>query len=523
MVRVRPVSFMVALCLLLGWAATCANSAIAQAAGKGNPAGTAQEGGKHAGPSTAPVAGQGAATNPAGGAANASNQGAANAAPPDTQTPKDAAAPKIAAIVPAAPPIAPNEPLVLEGSGFAKDAKDNIVTFVDPSGNAYAPAKVVDVNTDSGRLTVIATLGMAGKWSVTVAAAGGAKSNAYAFPVEDVEPVVFQSPRVYAFAAAAVVASLFLLAITAWMLWAIHSAQTAKAEEDRWSLTDALSEESICQPKEIRTKKDVILLASSSRLIALIGLMGILSTVLGIGYCIMWNLMIYGTVPDLSGVQAFLLGSATLFAPYLANKISDMVTPSSKPQAAPANGQTGAGLAVTALAPTSPTANPAPQPIHLIGTGFQGGVSATLTDPAQVQRPVAAGDITAVSNTQVSLNAVLNTPGAWKATIANAGAGPGTSVDFKVTGPPTIDSLDNAAGLTHGANAQALTFRGSGFMSELTVKITDPAGAASTLTPSQLTATQVVVSAALTAGGQWRVQLVNPGNQGSAAFPVNVA
>jgi hypothetical protein len=62
------------------------------------------------------------------------------------------------------------------------------------------------------------------------------------------------------------------------------------------------------------------MVASSSRLIALVGLIGILSVLIGIGYNLVWSLFVSGKVPDLKGIGQFLFGMALIFAPYLANQ-----------------------------------------------------------------------------------------------------------------------------------------------------------------------------------------------------------
>jgi hypothetical protein len=90
----------------------------------------------------------------------------------------------------------------------------------------------------------------------------------------------------------------------------------------KWSLAEALSEESSVQPPATTQKGEVKTLASTSRLIALFGLMGILTIVLGVGYTIIWNLLLYQKPPDnLSEIRSFLLGASCLFAPYLANQL----------------------------------------------------------------------------------------------------------------------------------------------------------------------------------------------------------
>jgi hypothetical protein len=85
-----------------------------------------------------------------------------------------------------------------------------------------------------------------------------------------------------------------------------------------WSLREALSEKPLVRPKQ----GEPILLPSASRFIALIGLLAIVTILLGVGYAIIWNLLIYHKPPDsLSEIQSFLLAAASLFAPYIANQL----------------------------------------------------------------------------------------------------------------------------------------------------------------------------------------------------------
>jgi hypothetical protein len=86
----------------------------------------------------------------------------------------------------------------------------------------------------------------------------------------------------------------------------------------QWSLREALSEKPLVHPREGAP----ILLPSTSRFIALFGLLGIVTILLGVGYAITWNLLIYHKPPDnLSEIDSFLLGAASLFAPYIANQL----------------------------------------------------------------------------------------------------------------------------------------------------------------------------------------------------------
>jgi hypothetical protein len=110
-----------------------------------------------------------------------------------------------------------------------------------------------------------------------------------------------------------------------------------------WSLADALSEEADVSlldkdGKPIpgpdgKVQAVTELRASSSRLIALIGLIAILMIYLGFGLVILERFSISAKLPepgDIWEIIQFLIAGMTMFAPYIANKFSsifDWMTP----------------------------------------------------------------------------------------------------------------------------------------------------------------------------------------------------
>ncbi|WP_134643009.1 hypothetical protein [Ammonifex thiophilus] len=69
-----------------------------------------------------------------------------------------------------------------------------------------------------------------------------------------------------------------------------------------------------------------VLVPSSSRLIAFIGLIGILSMDAGIATVILYRLAADRALPDLAGLNYFLLCQAGVFAPYAVNKFAEAVS-----------------------------------------------------------------------------------------------------------------------------------------------------------------------------------------------------
>ncbi len=70
---------------------------------------------------------------------------------------------------------------------------------------------------------------------------------------------------------------------------------------------------------------------SVSRLIAFLGLLIIVSLILGVGYSSLWVFLQAGQAPRLGGMSTFLLACAGLFTPYFANQISHMFGASIRP------------------------------------------------------------------------------------------------------------------------------------------------------------------------------------------------
>ena len=69
------------------------------------------------------------------------------------------------------------------------------------------------------------------------------------------------------------------------------------------------------------------LAGSTSRVIAMFGLLVMAVVLLGIGYSIVWSLFVTGRLPSLDGVGTYLLGGSALFAPYAFNQLKEVFGP----------------------------------------------------------------------------------------------------------------------------------------------------------------------------------------------------
>ena len=100
-----------------------------------------------------------------------------------------------------------------------------------------------------------------------------------------------------------------------------------------WQLGDALSEEAGNQPNPLPESVKPVMVASSSRLIALLGLLSILSVFVGFGYFFLYTAFA-GTQSsfDMNKVISYLFSGAVLFAPYLVNQLREAFTAFANPQ-----------------------------------------------------------------------------------------------------------------------------------------------------------------------------------------------
>jgi hypothetical protein len=131
--------------------------------------------------------------------------------------------------------------------------------------------------------------------------------------------------------------SYVLVGIVALAILFAWAAIRAALGHSTWSLSDALSEEANISPLDQSGKpipgpdgKPQIvseLRASSSRLIALIGLVAIVLIYAGFGLSVMQRYVADGTLPDgdkFKSVITFLLAGVGMFAPYIVNKFASV-------------------------------------------------------------------------------------------------------------------------------------------------------------------------------------------------------
>jgi hypothetical protein len=172
------------------------------------------------------------------------------------------------------------------------------------------------------------------------------------------------------------------------------------------------------------------------------------------------------------------------------------------------------------------TGSASPQTLTINGSGFQAGLTVTLTTGASTAT-YQGSFIASVTGTQIQVPVNVGTTArAWTVQVLNPGGAASNTVALTVTAPapPVIASLSPNP-MTGSNNSQTLTIKGSGFVAGLAVTLTT---GASTVTYqgsfiASVAATQVQVQVNVGAAARtWTVQVVNPGGAASNTATLTV-
>jgi hypothetical protein len=113
--------------------------------------------------------------------------------------------------------------------------------------------------------------------------------------------------------------------MSAFFVAAIGATMFLLRRSSSWLVGDALSEEAAAQGAPAPGQKP-ILIASSSRTIALFGMIVLMGVVVGLSYFVLWALFYGQSLDELAKLGPLFCGAAALFAPYAVNQIRSAVT-----------------------------------------------------------------------------------------------------------------------------------------------------------------------------------------------------
>jgi hypothetical protein len=111
-----------------------------------------------------------------------------------------------------------------------------------------------------------------------------------------------------------------IIAMTLFFVASLGAAAYLLWRSPGWSIGDALSEEADPQFPVAPGQKP-ILIASASRTIAMLGLLVMMGTVVGVAYFALFALFYERSLENLTKLSPLFYGAAALFAPYAANQI----------------------------------------------------------------------------------------------------------------------------------------------------------------------------------------------------------
>lgn len=457
-------------------------------------------------------------------ASGGAKQNPAKPQPKETEKPQEEKPPtppagserklQIQKMEPSAPTASPaSQEITLTIDGAQEDEKLK-VTFAGP--DSFAPPEREE-KVNNKKLTTTLSLPVAGKWSVTVSA-DKLKSQPFFFQVQSAtlcQPVA-NSPAVSAFRKIVWVMNGALLVFFVPLILGLIAASFQR--KNRWSLGDALAEESSCQPAEIHSRDDVVMVASSSRIIAVFGLFGILAIVIGVGYSIIWNLTVCRAAPDLSGIRIFLVGMAAVFAPYLANQLRETISPTNPPTEQAEKKASRPGPKITGISSGLPLFQANEQDVTFLGSGLPNAPNAmvlTLINPDGTLIRVDPPSVSPGGPTQFQARVLLNRVGNWKAIVTGSNGASTPAFEFRVGTPrPVITRVTVAPAALPNGDRQ-LAIDGNNFMPDIVANVTHPAETRQGTVAPGGTLTRIQVQVQMAAAADWQVVLRNPGNSDS--------
>jgi len=379
------------------------------------------------------------------------------------------------------------------------------VSIKKPDGSSQTDS---DVTAGKGLVKFNTTFDKPGKWQITLTK-GAVKSDPYSLTVSS-KTVCRAQPTATQMEVFGKIVKVMNRILGGLFLLLVLGLLRASFSAEKWSLGDALSEESSVQPASVGNRDQVVRLASSSRVIAVFGLTGILALVVGVGYSIIWNLVVCGESPNLDGIKTFLIAMAAIFAPYVANQVREAFDSSNQPPKPDSTKATAAAqLAITSVNPAVLTANANPQNFSFTGSEFDTWMSVTLVNPNGRTIQVPAPNVNVTGPTQFGITATLDRGGSWKA-VATSARGSSAPFVFAVRAPAPVITGIAPPNPPHGA--VTLTVDGGNFMPNATATLAAANDAESSASCTWNNVTQLQVSVTVPNPGQWRIRISNPGN-----------
>ena len=231
--------------------------------------------------------------------------------------------------------VAPGDQLVIssnQDNTFDSLAGNNEVVFLGPKG-IPRPQKAQAVSRDGRTITVLVPA-QAQSGEVTVKTRGA--------EIDKVNLTISDKPREYRVCLfLALIPAAFFLLVLIWLALCLKF-------DSAWKLSGALSEQIeqkflLREPQpdgqviyNYKTGEAIheikpIMVNSSSRLIAFIGLFVIAAEIMGVLIPAIYRYACTGEIPDLSNFSTFILAQTPIFAPYVVNKFTKKQETQEKP------------------------------------------------------------------------------------------------------------------------------------------------------------------------------------------------
>jgi hypothetical protein len=178
-------------------------------------------------------------------------------------------------------------------------------------------------------------------------------------------------------------------------------------------------------------------------------------------------------------------------------------------------------LSINSISPATPTRSGSDQNVVVNGSGFQSGLTVTVSIPGGGTATLSGSQIQGVTASSFTMVVTLNVTGTYGIRVNNPDGGQSNTFNFTTQTPTVSIGSISPATPTRSGSDQNVVVNGSGFQSGLTVTVSIPGGGTATLSGAQIlgvAAGSFTMVVTLNVAGTYGIRVNNPDGSQSNTF-----
>jgi murein DD-endopeptidase MepM/ murein hydrolase activator NlpD len=178
-------------------------------------------------------------------------------------------------------------------------------------------------------------------------------------------------------------------------------------------------------------------------------------------------------------------------------------------------------LSISSISPATPTRSGSDQNVVVNGSGFQSGLTVTVSIPGGGTATLSGSQIQGVTASSFTMVVTLNVAGTYGIRVNNPDGGQSNTFNFTTQTPSLSISSISPATPTRSGSDQNVVVNGNGFQSGLTVTVSIPGGGTATLSGTQIqgvNSSSFTMVVTLNVAGTYGIRVNNPDGGQSNTF-----